>query len=166
MSSRFVSVVGFVVLSITSVACYVQPENGQESGSKSGAFGGSKTGSNGATNEEGGAGTCDSACGNYLTCKGIDSTQNRATCVKNCKGMNVSEADLTSLAEADCATAIKMVEGEPKPASGGSSGGSAKGSECDGCVRDGNECIWLSQSNWGPGAYSGAASSCNASCCE
>jgi hypothetical protein len=36
-------------------------------------------------------------------------------------------------------------------------------------VRDGNSCVWISQSNWGTGnnsPYSGAVSSCDADCCQ
>lgn len=45
-------------------------------------------------------------------------------------------------------------------------GGSAQSSECQGCVRDGDDCVWISQSNWGKGAYSGAVTSCDPKCCQ
>jgi hypothetical protein len=158
MSSRFVSVVGFVVLSLGSVACYMQPADGHESGS-----GNAKSGGGSATKSEDGA-TCDSACKNVLACQGIeDSSQNRAQCVKNCTSMKIGASDLQTLSEGDCETVNALVN-PPKQEQQGTGG--SKGSECDGCVRDGNECIWLSQSNWGPGAYSGAASSCEAYCCQ
>jgi hypothetical protein len=165
MSSRLVSVFGFVVLSLSSIACYVQPGEGQEGGStKSGAFG-SKSGKSTSTNEAGG-GSCDAACGHYLQCKDMDNTQNRATCTKNCEGMNLSQADLASYMQTECATAITMVEGNGQQGGGSSSGGS-KSSACDGCVRDGNECVWISQGNWGSqNAYSGAVSTCDSSCCQ
>ena len=167
MSSRFMSIVGFVVLSITSVACYVQPGTDQDTGNtkSAGAFGKGSTNGGTTAASEGGA-TCDAACGHYLECKGTDNAQNRATCTKSCEGMKVTEADLQSFIQSDCQTAIATVEGNGQQQQGSSSGGSAKGSECNGCVRDGDSCIWLSQSNWGQGPYSGAASSCEAYCCQ
>ncbi len=48
-------------------------------------------------------------------------------------------------------------------------GGSGKSAECQGCVRDGDDCVWISQGNWGQGPnspYSGAVTSCDPSCCQ
>ena len=49
----------------------------------------------------------------------------------------------------------------------GGNGGGSQSSECNGCVRDGGECNWYSQGNWGSaGAYSGAVITCDQSCCR
>ncbi|MBL8921365.1 MAG: hypothetical protein JNJ54_21070 [Myxococcaceae bacterium] len=48
-------------------------------------------------------------------------------------------------------------------------GGGGRSAECQGCVRDGDDCVWVSQGNWGSGPnnpYSGAVSSCDPACCQ
>jgi len=173
-SSRFMSLVGFAVLALSSVACMQPSESEEESQKEKGGFFSSSNGSktNANANEDGaaeaGGGTCEGACAHYLECKGMSTSQNQATCTTNCKGLGLKAADLASFQQSDCATAIAAVEGtsSSSSSSGGSNGGGSKGSECNGCVKDGDSCIWLSQSDWGPGPYSGAAATCESHCCQ
>ena len=113
-------------------------------------------------------GTCDGACEHYLTCKGSDNTQNRQTCVASCGQKGLSADQLRQFEQQNCATAIAQVENNAQGGGGGGggSGSSSGGSDCNGCVWDGSSCTWYSQSNWGAGAYSGAAISCEARCCQ
>ena len=104
--------------------------------------------------------TCDDACAHYLGCKGADDATNRQQCNSDCAGMGLSSDQLLQFTQSDCASAIATVEG-----TGGQSQGGG-GSDCNGCTWDGSSCIWLSQSNWGSGAYSGAYTSCDAKCCQ
>ena len=108
--------------------------------------------------------TCDDACAHYLTCKGADDAANRQQCNSDCAGMGLSSDQLSQFTQSDCASAIATVEGTGQTTGGG--GGGSAGSDCNGCTWDGSSCIWLSQSNWGAGPYSGAASSCDAKCCQ
>jgi hypothetical protein len=106
------------------------------------------------------SGTCDASCAHYLQCKGLpgDAEETRE-CVAECHNMKLTQQALAGYEQTDCATAIQVVEGAATNRS------PQKSTECNGCVWDGSSCIWLSSSNWGAGPYSGAYSSCNASCC-
>lgn len=110
--------------------------------------------------EDDGPTPCEASCGHYLECRGLDDEQ-LAPCVSRCERLHYSARDHANYQRTDCATAIQIVEG------GGNSGGGSqpRSSDCNGCVWDGSACIWLSQSNWGAGPYSGAALSCASSCC-
>jgi hypothetical protein len=182
-SIRFMSLVGLAALALSSVACMqAAPSDGDNDGStnKKGGFFSPKadgeTNDGADTNGEsatGTSGTCEAACDHYLECKGaaMNTAQNKATCTTNCKGLGLKSSDLASFVQSDCATAIQMVDGnagqqQGSSSSGGSSSGGGRPSECNGCVKDGDSCIWLSQSNWGQGAYSGAAASCESYCCQ
>jgi hypothetical protein len=114
------------------------------------------------------AGDCSGSCTHYLRCKAILNQQNLSACVQQCTGSSPDPQTMSWYVTTDCPTAITFLENlvkasqaavAPKPASGSGS------SECNGCVWDGSACIWLSQSNWGAGPYSGAAGSCNPACC-
>ncbi len=108
--------------------------------------------------QSGGA-TCDGACAHYLGCKGISDAATTNQCVAGCHDAAPTAAWLEAYVATDCQTAIAAVEGD------GSGTGGGQTSECDGCVRDGDSCVWLSQSDWGAGPYSGAAWDCDPSCC-
>lgn len=107
--------------------------------------------------------TCDDACAHYLTCKGADDAANRRQCTSDCAGMGLSSEQLAQFTQTDCTSAIAQVEGTGDQGQGGGGSGS---SDCNGCTWDGSSCIWLSQSNWGAGPYSGAYSTCDAKCCQ
>jgi len=110
------------------------------------------------------SGTCDASCNHYLQCKGNYDPNAKSACLTKCAQMNLTQQQLLQYEATDCTTAIWQAEN-----SGGTSGNGGtstpKSSECNGCVWDGSSCIWLSQSNWGAGPYSGAYSSCKAYCC-
>jgi hypothetical protein len=98
-----------------------------------------------------------------------------ALCQYNCFASGANAYQLGVYNQLDCKRAIFIVvaaqlQALQKMQSGnGNGGGNAKGSRCSGCVRDGNDCVWISQSNWGTGnnsPYSGAVSSCDADCCQ
>lgn len=105
---------------------------------------------------------CDGACTHYLQCKGVMDVYAQQNCVNECYARQYDEQTLAQFQQTDCASAIQFVDGGD---GGGGQGGAAQSADCQGCVRDGDSCIWLSQSNWGAGPYSGAASSCSPSCC-
>jgi hypothetical protein len=106
-------------------------------------------------------GDCNASCAHYLECKGSIDPNAQGVCVSRCSRMGLTPQQLRTYESSDCATAIWQAE----HSGGGTSTGAARSSKCNGCVWDGSACIWLSQSNWGAGPYSGAASSCDASCC-
>ncbi len=139
-------------------------------GSGSGGNGAGAGGAGATSGAEAGGASCDAACKNYLQCRSADTSANRSKCDSTCATLGLDEATLGTLATGNCATVIAMVEGSSSSSSSGGSSGSSgstgsSGSSCNGCAWDGSQCIWLSQSNWGAGPYSGAASSCDASCC-
>ena len=110
------------------------------------------------------SGTCEGSCNHYLQCKGNYDPNANPACISKCRQMNLTPQALMNYEATDCATAIWQAE--HTGGSGGGTGGAApKSAECNGCVWDGGSCIWLSQSNWGAGPYSGAAASCKSYCC-
>jgi hypothetical protein len=112
------------------------------------------------------AGDCGGACTHYLSCKGMADAATHEACVLECGRMGYDGQALAEYQLTDCATAISLVEQQGGPTGGGGGGaGASQSGECQGCVRDGNECVWISQSNWGKGPYSGAVSSCSPHCC-
>jgi hypothetical protein len=122
-------------------------------------------------------GTCESACKHYLTCAKLKGEEQMALCQYNCFASGANPVQLGVYNQLDCKRAIFIVVAAQLQAlqqaqggnSGGSSGNAGKGSRCAGCVRDGSDCVWVSQSNWGTGnnsPYSGAVSSCDADCCQ
>lgn len=177
-SIRFMSLAALALVALTSVACAPASYEEQD-GQNAGSFGLNKKPANGTTTasesdeqasapaisgEAGGAGTCEATCSHYLTCKGTSTAANQTQCVTNCKGMNLSAADLAAFEQSDCATAIATVEGTASN-NGGTTNTSSN--ECDGCVADGSYCIWASKGDWGKqGAVSGAVIECEARCCQ
>jgi hypothetical protein len=113
------------------------------------------------------AGDCSTTCRHLLKCAGQPELQ--AECVGECRVAGHDPEFLAWFQTTDCATALTVVAMLSGDGGGGqAAGGQAKStnSQCDGCVRDGGECNWYSQSNWGSqGAYSGAVITCDQSCC-
>jgi hypothetical protein len=105
------------------------------------------------------AATCDGACSHYLQCKGVNDPNVFQMCVGECQRLQVTPDQLAQYQQTDCTSAIQIVEGSQNRQQ------PQAGTDCQGCVRDGNSCVWISQSNWGRGPYSGAVSSCASSCC-
>jgi hypothetical protein len=147
-------------LALSSVACMAPVQGGSTTGSSS-----SKGAETTATGTEGA--TCDAACAHYLECKGAETADNQSQCVAQCNQLGVTQEQLASFVQSDCATAIATIENANNNSTTNDNGGNggSTGSQCNGCVWDGSACMWYSQSDWGQGAYSGAASSCDASCC-
>jgi hypothetical protein len=83
--------------------------------------------------------------------------------VSLCEQNGVTQSQLDRFVALDCQSAVAAIDGPHNPAP--QNNGGSTGSQCDGCAWDGSQCIWLSQSDWGAGPYSGAASSCDATCC-
>lgn len=155
--NRILFVASFLALVAPLAACGGSPYG---EGEKGGGTAPTGSASGAAT---GGGATCNDACGHYLECKGAETQANLTKCDSACSSLGLSETQLASFVASDCATAIAEVEGTQP--NGGNSGGSGS-SSCDGCVNDGSgSCVWLSQSDWGAGAYNGAALSCDPSCC-
>ena len=129
-----------------------------------------------AKTEEFKFGTCETACEHYLTCAKLRGADQVNACLYGCVASGANPYQLGVYNQLDCQRAVMIVVAAQlqaiQQAQGGGNrggGGNAKGSRCAGCVRDGNECIWLSQSNWGTGnnsPYSGAAASCDSDCCQ
>ncbi|MFO0595940.1 MAG: hypothetical protein U0228_11560 [Myxococcaceae bacterium] len=119
-------------------------------------------------------GTCQTACAHYLECSNLKGAANTNACVMNCVASGANAYQLGVYNQLDCKRAIMIVVAAQLQAiqqaqNGNNAGSQGKGSRCAGCVRDGNECVWISQSNWGTGnnsPYSGAVSSCDADCCN
>ncbi len=122
-------------------------------------------------------GTCESACKHYLSCAKLQGQQNTNTCLLGCYASGANAYQLGVYNLLDCQRAVMIIVAAQlqaiQQAQGGNTnrggGGNQKGSRCAGCVRDGNDCVWISQSNWGTGnnsPYSGAVSSCDADCCQ
>lgn len=86
-----------------------------------------------------------------------------ATCTDVCRRTAGGAEAAQCVIDAGCdANAINTCVG----AGGGGGGSTGGGSQCDGCVWDGSACTWYSQSNWGAGPFSGAASECDPACCR
>ena len=106
-------------------------------------------------------GPCKSACDKVGSClEQAGYTFDGGACVNTCNSVAGGEA------AADC---INGIDGCNGPAIQVCLGGGGGGGSCSGCVRDGNDCVWISQGNWGTGAnspYSGAVSSCATACCQ
>jgi hypothetical protein len=118
-------------------------------------------------------GDCAHACLHYLVCSGQATYENQAECVAECRTVGYEAPFLGWFESTDCPTAIAVInylDSVKRGMSGGggnNGGGDARSSQCNGCVRDGGECNWYSQSNWGSsGAYSGAVITCDQSCCR
>lgn len=157
---RKLGIFAFAVLLLTIVACHRQgrarsPE-GRRGRSAPAAYYDDGSGQPVAQAPAG----CEASCDHYLQCRGYEDDQTFQSCVMQCEKLHYSARQHATFQRTDCATAIRIVEGNP-----GGGGGSSSSSECNGCVWDGSSCIWLSQSNWGAGPYSGAASSCSSYCC-
>lgn len=117
-------------------------------------------------------GSCAGACRHYATCAklGTDAVN---LCTVQCFSSGATPMQLETYVRLDCDRAIAVMVAAQLQAlqalqqqnQGGQRNTSA---QCKGCVRDGNDCVWISQSNWGTGnnsPYSGAVSSCDPSCC-
>lgn len=120
-------------------------------------------------------GSCEAACQHYLACAKLQGQDQLNLCVLNCYASGANPYQLATYLQLDCQRAVMIVVAAQlqalQAAQGGGNrgGGNNKGSRCAGCVRDGNDCVWISQSNWGTGTnspYSGAVSSCDADCCQ
>lgn len=105
--------------------------------------------------------SCEGACAHYLQCKGVSDAATFQGCVGQCAQLQVTYEQLAQYQQTDCASAIQIVEG----AANQGTRSNTSGTDCKGCVKDGDSCVWMSQSNWGAGAYSGAVISCASSCC-
>lgn len=118
-------------------------------------------------------GTCQSACTYYLACGGFGPAY-KAPCLAECAASGLNGYQLAVFTTLDCREAVAVVAALEiaawqQVAAAASQQQQKNSSQCNGCVRDGNSCVWLSQSNWGTGwasPYSGAASSCDPSCCQ
>jgi hypothetical protein len=127
-----------------------------------GSGGAAPNGGNGGNASNAAPGTCESSCTHYLQCKGIYDPNAYPACLNKCRPMNLTRDQLLRFESLDCPTAVYEAEH-----SGGGKAGTAGGASnaCSGCVWDGSACMWYSQSNWGAGPYSGAATGCDAKCC-
>lgn len=118
-------------------------------------------------------GTCQSACTYYLACGGFGPAY-KAPCLAECAASGLSAYELAVFTTLSCREAVALVAAAEIAAwqqvsQAAQQQQKSNSSQCNGCVRDGNDCVWLSQSNWGSGwasPYSGAASSCDPSCCR
>lgn len=111
-------------------------------------------------------GRCETSCRHYLTCGRGFTPDVEAACVAECQRVGYGPAFLGWFESTDCATAIAVIDALDRQQRGLQSGaGGTGGRSCQGCVWDGSLCSWYSRSDWGPGAYSGAVVSCDASCC-
>jgi hypothetical protein len=114
------------------------------------------------------AATCEGACRHYVGCAGLGPDALNA-CAAQCYAWAVTPPQLEAYVRLDCPSAVAVIvaavqqaqqQNQPRKRNTSAS--------CKGCVRDGNDCVWISQSNWGTGPnspYSGAVSSCDPSCC-
>ena len=154
-----------LVLAVSVVACHRNRSKAPKTAQgETTAWGGGQP--EGATPTYGAPGTCDASCSHYLQCKGNVDPGARQPCLAKCVQMGLGQQQLLDYEATDCATAIWQAENTGGNGNGGTGGaGTPASSECNGCAWDGSACIWLSQSNWGAGPYSGAASSCNAAWC-
>jgi len=151
-----------LVIVVAAAACYVQPAQNQQAYPQSQPYAQDpQQGNNGYAPTQ--AGTCDGVCRHYLGCKQIGDPAAYQQCSIECSQYGASQPQMASYEQTDCASAISIIEGQ---AQGPAAGSQANSSQCNGCVSDGTNCTWLSQSNWGAGTYSGAAMDCDPSCCR
>jgi hypothetical protein len=121
------------------------------------------------------SGSCAGACRHYATCAklGLDVVN---VCTVQCFSSGATPMQLETYVRLDCDRAIMVMvaaqlqalQATQQQAQGNRGGQRNTSAQCKGCVRDGNDCVWISQSNWGTGnnsPYSGAVSSCDPSCC-
>ena len=135
--------------------------------------GGGGTDNTGNTgNPAGGGDACTQACQALTTCglciqDASGACLAVATCAQNCNALANGAQVAQCVLNAGCdTTAIgNCITAASGGAGGGSSGSGSGGSDCNGCVWDGSACMWYSQSDWGAGDYSGAATECASSCC-
>ena len=105
-------------------------------------------------------------CARYHRCVGVSDPATIQQCVTECeaKAGGGAAPQFAEMSKMDCASLVRKVGGLANN-KGQQQQGAAKPAKCQGCVWDGSQCIWMSQSNWGPGPYSGAWSSCDPACC-
>ena len=82
---------------------------------------------------------------------------NVQSCASTCATYPTGQSLARCVSSAGCDTAAISACVGPSTSGGGS--------QCAGCYWDGSACTWCSTSNWGSGPYSGACSSCDATCC-
>jgi hypothetical protein len=130
------------------------------------------TGANANANANANAGdACAQACQSLTSCgfclMSDEGCIDTATCTSVCRQTaGGAEAAQCVLAAGCDANAINTCVGGGGRGGGSTTGGNTGGSQCDGCVWDGSACTWYSQSNWGAGPFSGAASECDPACCR
>jgi len=105
--------------------------------------------------------TCAGVCARYHRCVKITAQDTIDECTRACEASKPNAAVLRLNSKRSCGALIAAAK---QPAGGGQKP-AARSSECQGCVKDGNDCVWISQGNWGQGPYSGAVSSCDPKCC-
>jgi hypothetical protein len=119
--------------------------------------------------------TCPGACAHFLTCaQRLGATDlgppAQATCLRECQGTGMTPQQLAAFNALSCEQAVALVLAAEQAARGQPEKRQTRqGGACAGCVRWGDDCMWTSQSDWGPGhagnRYSGAVASCDPSCC-
>ena len=143
-------------------------------GGLAGVLGGCKPQQTGATKtsaDPNAGDACAQACQSLTSCgfclMSDEGCINTATCTSVCRQTaGGAEAAQCVLAAGCDANAINTCVGGGGGGGGSTTGGNTGGSQCDGCVWDGSACTWYSQSNWGAGPFSGAASECDPACCR
>jgi len=116
-------------------------------------------------------GTCEGACNYYLQCGGFGPAY-KQPCLAECAGSGLTPYQLAVFQTLDCREAIAVVAAaeiaawQQQLAAASQQAQKNNSSECNGCKRWGDDCMWASESNWGKGPYSGAVSSCDPSCCR
>jgi hypothetical protein len=122
------------------------------------------------------AANCLQACQFFLTCAaqlGAISTANpqvQVACLQECQASGMTPYQLAVFTNLSCQQAVTFVIAAEQAARGQQQQRQKRQTgACQGCVRWGDDCMWSSQSDWGPGhygnSYSGAVSSCDPSCC-
>lgn len=109
---------------------------------------------------------CGDACKHYLGCVKNGTQQAQQMCLLECGASGLNEYQLAMFIATDCPTAIAIVDAAEQAAWNQlQQQQTSNSSECEGCQRWGDSCMWASQSNWGKGPYSGAAADCDPKCC-
>ena len=122
-----VVVLSSCVLAVAVAACSTTAKGNGNNGSSSGSSGASSgtsgtsgggsggvVGGFGSQSGGGGSGTCDGACEHYLSCKGIDSPQNRSTCNQECENAGLTPDQLANYAATDC-RGVSLSKQKPIP---------------------------------------------------